>query len=221
MIREGMWPGSIPPFGYKLAPVAMVRGKTRHRLVIDEEQRSSVELIYRLTQRGDGEGPPLGVKAIVNWLNSRGYTTRQGGRWSVNKIHRLLTNPVYKGEYRFNEEPRSDEFSTSDLLQVVILPVEPIIDPDEFEEVQRLLERRSPKREGKLVSSPLLLAGTAYCQCGSALTLRTGTGNGGVYRYYGCSRAARYGTFDCPGQKIAEAVLESDSKLMPHARAVG
>jgi site-specific DNA recombinase len=173
MAREGIWPGCQPPFGYKLAPIGEVRGKVRNHLVVDEEQRTTVELIYRLAQYGDGQGAPLGIKAIVTWLNSRGYATRQGGRWSVNAVHCLLTNSVYKGEYRFNQRTRLDEFSTADLQQVVIIPAEPIIEPERFEEVQQLLERRRPKREGKLISSPLLLAGIAYCKCGSAMTLRT------------------------------------------------
>lgn len=209
MAREGIWPGCQPPFGFKLEAIGEVRGKTRNRLVIDEGQRAIVELIFGLTQYGDGQSSPLGIKAIVSWLNARGYTTRQGGRWSVNAIHSLLTNSVYKGEYRFNQRTKVDEFSTADLQQVVIIPVDPIIEPERFEEVQQLLERRSPKREGKLISSPLLLAGIAYCKCGSAMTLRTGTGNGGVYRYYGCGRASRYGTFDCTGPKVAEAVLDA------------
>ncbi len=45
---------------------------------------------------------PKGVKAVANWLNGKGYRTRQGGMWSIGTLHQLLTNPVYGGRWRFN-----------------------------------------------------------------------------------------------------------------------
>jgi site-specific DNA recombinase len=60
------------------------------------------------------------------------------------------------------------------------------------------------------MSSPLLLAGVANCTCGGALTLRTGTSkNGNIHRYYHCSRNNHYGSAECSGQNVPEAILDN------------
>ncbi|ABL00714.1 recombinase zinc beta ribbon domain-containing protein [Pelobacter propionicus] len=70
----------------------------------------------------------------------------------------------------------------------ITVSVEPIIDPELFEQVSLKLESRSPdKIPPRVVSSPTLLTGIVRCgSCGSAMTIATG--KGGRYRYYKCSR---------------------------------
>jgi hypothetical protein len=42
-------------------------------------------LIFKLYLRGDGQFGPLGTKALVSWLNERGYHRRRGSRFGVRK----------------------------------------------------------------------------------------------------------------------------------------
>ena len=97
MIEKGYWPGGTPPYGYKR--IACPENPQRSVLDVDNEERMMVEKTYSMAVFGDGNGPPMGVKSIVVWLNEHGYRTRSGSRWSVQAIHRILTHSVYYGEY--------------------------------------------------------------------------------------------------------------------------
>ena len=59
--------------------------------------------MFKLYLLGDGSSGALGVKEIVKWLNARGYRTRRGKSFGVGQIHRLLTNTVYIGRWKFNQ----------------------------------------------------------------------------------------------------------------------
>src|SRR3546814_12404680 len=66
----------------------------------------TVRLIYRLALEGDGTTGQMGVKKIVSHLNSRRIFTRDGGRWGIGQVHRILIRRTYMGEHEFN---RSEE----------------------------------------------------------------------------------------------------------------
>jgi site-specific DNA recombinase len=42
----------------------------------------------------------MGVKNIVNHLNKHRMFTRNGGRWGIGQLHRVLTRRTYIGEHR-------------------------------------------------------------------------------------------------------------------------
>jgi len=150
-----------------------------------------VRLIYRLFLEGDGTCGPLGVKKIVSYLNMHRIFTRDGGRWGVGQVHRILTRRTYAGAHEFNKRSKSKELKP--ISEVVTVPVPPIIDQITFDAVQAHLRARNPKvTPARVVSGPTLLTGICFCaDCGGAMTLRTG--KGGRYRYYTCSIKARQG----------------------------
>ena len=90
----------------------------------------------------------------------------------------------------------------------IVVNVTPIIDLATFEKVQRIRASCEPAHKpGKIVSSPLLLAGFVKCgYCGAAMTLETG--KGGEYRYYNCRRFLREGQSACQGQRVPCADFE-------------
>ncbi len=45
----------------------------------------------------------MGVKAIVSYLNERRIFTRDGGRWGIGQLHRVLTRTTYVGCHEFNK----------------------------------------------------------------------------------------------------------------------
>ena len=92
------------------------------------------------------------------------------------------------------------------------IPVPTIIEPNTFEQVQRQLQARSPKRQApRVTTGPILLTGLAVCAtCRGGMTLRTGTSKGGrVYRYYTCSNCATKGKTVCKGRSIAMQKLDT------------
>uniref|UniRef100_UPI00031C0966 recombinase family protein n=1 Tax=Bradyrhizobium sp. (strain ORS 278) TaxID=114615 RepID=UPI00031C0966 len=198
MLGKDSWNGARPPIGYRIVTSPEQRGhRTKKTLEIDPVQAETVRRIFRLAREGDGSSGPLGVKSIATHLNAAGIRTRNGGRWGVDAVHKVLTRTTYIGRHRFNtkfwktreRKPETD---------VVEMAVPPIIDPGEFEAVQALLKSRSPAMTApRVVSGPTLLTGICFCAaCGGAMTLRTG--KSGRYRYYTCCTKARQGETGCP-----------------------
>jgi site-specific DNA recombinase len=202
--RQGFWNGATCPLGYRLVEVGKRGNKVKKALAIDAVDAETVKLIYRLYLNGDGNSGALGVKEVVKRLNAEGYRTPRGNTFGVGTLHKILTNPVYIGRWRFNvRSSRTGERKPED--EVVTIPVPAIIEPDAFEQVQRQLRARSPHVVApRVTTGPILLTGLAVCAtCRGGMTLRTGTSsNGAVHRYYTCSTCARSGKTACQGRSI-------------------
>ena len=198
--RQGFWNGSLPPIGYRVVDVEQRGAKMKKKLEIDPLHADIVRLIFRLATEGDGTSGPMGVKNIVNHLNKDCMFTRNGGRWGIGQVHRILTRRTYMGEHRFNR--RSNKGVVKPEEEIVAVPVPPLIDLEIFEAVQRRLQVNNPKvTPPRVVSGPNLLTGICHCgNCGGAMTLRTG--KNGRYRYYACSIRARQGETGCKGRAI-------------------
>ena len=101
-------------------------------------QAETVRLIFRLAREGDGVSGPMGVKSITKHLNVAGIRTRDGGRWGIGAVHKVLTRTTYVGRHRFNTRFWKTRQRKSE-MEVVEMAVPPIIDAAEFEAVQTLL----------------------------------------------------------------------------------
>ena len=198
--RQGFWNGSLPPIGYRVVDAEQRGSKMKKKLEIDPLHADTVRLIFRLALEGDGTSGPMGVKAIVTHLNRNRIFTRNGGRWGIGQLHRILTRRTYMGEHQFNRRSKANEVKPEE--EVVTVPVPPLIDRETFEAIQKHLRARNPKvTPPRVVSGPTLLTGICYCgNCGGAMTLRTG--KNGRYRYYACSIKARQGETGCKGRAI-------------------
>jgi site-specific DNA recombinase len=209
--RQGFWNGATVPLGYRLVEADRRGTKVKKRLDIDPVEVDTVRLIFQLYLHGDGKSGALGVKEIVKWLNARGYRTRRGKTFSVGSLHKLLTNTIYIGRWKFNKTSSKTGERKPD-AEVVEIPVPAIIGPDVFEQVQRQLHARNPKvRPPRVTTGPILLTGLAVCAtCGGGMTLRTGTSrNGRIYRYYTCSSSATKGKTVCGGRSIGMDKLDT------------
>jgi site-specific DNA recombinase len=202
--RQGFYNGSRVPLGYTVEDVETRGHRTKKRLIIDPVEAETVRLIFKLYLEGDGTSGPLGVKEVVKTLNGRGIRTRLGARFGVGPMHKVLTNPIYVGEWRFNRR-QAKTGREKPAIEVVAVGVPPIIERQTFNEVQRTLKARNPRTTPpRVTTGPVLLTGLAHCaSCGSAMTMRTGTSKTGkIYRYYSCSGAARMGKTACNGRSI-------------------
>ena len=204
--RQGFWNGSLPPIGYRTVAAEQRGAKVKKKIEIDPLHADTVRLIYRLALEGDGTTGQMGVKNIVSYLNKRRIFTRDGGRWGIGQVHRILTRRTYMGEHEFNKRTKTKELKP--VSEIVIVPVPPIIDPETFDAIQKLLKARNPKvMPSRVISGPTMLTGLIHCaKCGGAMTIRTG--KGGRYRYYACSMKARQGPTACEGMAVPMEKLD-------------
>ncbi|WP_279482792.1 recombinase family protein [Aureimonas sp. SK2] len=209
---QGFWNGATPPLGYNAVEAERRGAKIKKRLAIDEVEAETVRLIFRLYLEGDSATgtPPLGIKEVVKWLNSRGFVTKRGGTFGVGAMHHILTNTAYVGRWHYNVrnkatgERRSDE-------EIVTIDVPRILEDATFEAVQVKLVANNPRVSPvRIASGPILLTGLATCaHCGGGMTQRTGTSRSGkVYAYYTCASRAQRGPTVCRGNSIPMAHLD-------------
>ena len=205
--RQGFWNGSLPPIGYRVVAAEQRGAKVKKKLEVDPLHADTVRLIYRLALEGDGTSGPMGVKNIVSHLNGRRIFTRDGGRWGIGQVHRILTRTTYIGRHEFNKRSKSKELKP--VGEIVPVEVPRLIDQATFDAVQAHLRSRNPKvTPARIVSGPTLLTGICFCsKCAGALTLRTGKSN--RYRYYTCSTKARQGETGCTGRSIPMEKLDT------------
>ncbi|WP_374251586.1 recombinase family protein [Xanthobacter sp.] len=204
--RQGFWNGALPPIGYRIIAAETRGAKVKKKLEIDPLHADTIRLIFRLALDGNNGSGPMGVKAIVTHLNARRIFTRDGGRWGIGQVHRILTRRTYIGEHEFNKRTKAKELKPQS--EVVVVEVPPLIDRETFDTVQARLKARNPKvMPARVVSGPTLLTGICYCaKCGGAMTIRTG--KSGRYRYYACSIKARQGETGCEGRSIPMEKLD-------------
>lgn len=204
--RQGFWNGSLPPIGYRIIAAEQRGAKVKKKLEIDPLHADTVRLAFKLALEGDGTTGPMGVKTITKHLNERRIFTRDGGRWGIGTVHRLLTRPTYAGRHEFNKRGKNKELKPAE--EVIAVEVPAIIDQATFDAVQAHLKARSPKvAHPQVVGGPTLLTGLIHCgKCGGAMTIRTG--KGGRYRYYTCSMKARQGATACEGTTVAMERLD-------------
>src|ERR1700756_981619 len=101
--RHGFWNGATPPLGYGVIEAEKRGAKIKKNLEVDPVEAETVRLIFKLYLLGDGSSGALGVKEIVKWLNARGYRSRRDKSFGVGQLHKLLTNTVYIGRWKFNQ----------------------------------------------------------------------------------------------------------------------
>ena len=197
--EAGFWNGAKPPYGYKTAVAAVLRNKEKKVLAESEEEAPVVRLIFRLYREGDGSGP-MGIKKIVAYLNSHGYSYR-GKPFYTSAVEKILKGEVYTGTFWYNtidsrtRKPRPE----SEHIRVKV----PIIIPMEtWLATQLALRHNRPNvRAPRLTSGPTLLSGIAICDlCKGGMQLRTG--KSGAYRYLTCANKANKGALSCQGQSV-------------------
>jgi site-specific DNA recombinase len=205
--RQGYWNGGPTPFGYK-AVAAETKGDTvKKKLVIDPTEAEIVKEIFRLHKEGDGVQGPMGIRSIIDHLNSKGITYRKGRLFSSSVVHAILTRTAYKGVHHFNRKD-SRTRTIKDRSEWIPFESPVIIPPAQFDATQAKLKKRrptvTPPRE---TTSPTLLTGLAKCASGSGMTLRTG--KGGRYRYYACHKHMNKGGCDCSRKSIPMDQLDT------------
>ena len=164
--REGAMVGGYAPYGYRF-----IRRTEDHRarLEIDEYQAVVVRRMYQWLLEDKKS-----LRQIAKLLTEGGVPTARGARqWQPMAVYRMLTNPAYKGQYRYRHSQQEE----------VHIPV-PLIISDEMWSAARtqLVENAKYSRRNNS-KNKYLLRGLIKCpRCGGSYTGHTQPG----YRSYRC-----------------------------------
>lgn len=193
--NNGQWNGGRIPYGY------IYNGETFERHPVESE---IVERIY--TEYSSAHS----VIYVVKSLNASGIRTRNGNEWSPPSVHKILTNPFYIGDYRYNVHGQDGKKDKSEYIVTHDHHI-PLVHPSRFEYVQNTLKNNSKESnlKGKTYtrSNVHIFAGKLYCDtCGSMLsaTLDRRRADGWRPSMYACgSRRKR----TCNSKYISDVTL--------------
>ena len=215
--RAGRYIAAFALFGYQKDPA------DSGHLVIDPAAAAVVRRVFALYLAGSG------AARIARLLNQEGmpapseYRRRQaagpagdsrpgGAVWGKAAVYRMLTNRTYAGDLEQGRHQRVSYKSKQTVWlprdQWIVVPHthEPIIDPEQFAQVQRLLARRARSGGGGQVNP---LAGRVVCGlCGGGMEQTCSgsapRGGQGPRRYFRC-RMSQRDPRRCPGQPYIPA----------------
>lgn len=181
-VDNGLKIVSVPMYGYTF--------DEDHNLIVQPEEAKWVKRIFDRYLEG------IGSTNIAKELNDMGIRRSQGALWDQHKVMLTLHNYHYIGQVHWKaaDVPESERIIRQG-------EHEPIIEPEQFDQVQRILHRRS---EGLMSrnSYEYVFSGIVKCsKCGSTYkgkyTKRNlKNGEEALWRSYECSNNARYGTCD-------------------------
>lgn len=192
-VKEGKSFG-VYPYGYK--------SDENGFLVVDEEEKEIVELIYELSLSGKG------TRSIAEYLNDKNIPTRYNKigtgtltvkdrytkketviekkkiKWSGNSVRGIIINTIYKGDRKWQGE---------------IFKAPPIFDPVYWKKVNVNL-KNNRNNTGKKVEHKYLLKGILECgKCGRNMYGRTRVSK--KDHYYMCS-SKRFKDLNCGNRSI-------------------
>ncbi|MCK5798830.1 MAG: recombinase family protein [Deltaproteobacteria bacterium] len=207
-VRQGYFPGSKPPYGFRIRKVEAKPGLTRSVLGPDEHEAAIVRELFQLYVA------KRGAKTVARALNQQGSWYRKDKEWSKDLVLKVLEEPAVAGTYwwgKYDAKTRRKK----DQSEWLPLSVEPIVEARLYELARRLRSQRDPGRSpGRAASPEMLLRGLVRCaQCGSSYTLESSgkraKGEVYKYRYYNCRRTCRIGKEACSGRRIPTAKLDA------------
>lgn len=164
LTKEGIYLGSIPPYGYELIESEELftkLGKKRKILKIYDKEANIVKEIFDLMYYEN-----YGIRRIAKHLNRKGILKRNGRKWDESNVSMLVRNPVYKGYVSFGKGNRKkNRTSRMNRRKDWILADKPnkdiiIIDEKIYDAVNQMMDERTPCNS---LDNIRLLAGVAKC----------------------------------------------------------
>jgi len=187
--RRSEWRGG-PPIGYKV-------DKFTKKLAPDPETSHIPQLIFDLYVN-----KRLGTFKVAEYLNERGFRTKNGNRWSREAVGKVLRNPAYIGQAMYGARLNRLQRERDE-----IFGHKPLIKQELFDDAQARLSAKgsadSPRQTQQLLTGILRCGG-----CGEPMVCQERTGGGRTYRYYICMTYQQYGRTACPQAGVNANVLE-------------
>ena len=182
-LRRGEWP-SKAPLGY------VNNQKTRN--IEPHEIRAKI-IVRAFEEFSEGK---YTLESLGKRLAEFGLESKNRTPLAKATIQRMLTNVAYIGLIKHGNEIYESNY-------------QPILSRQLFEAVQRKLkERARPRHSNKRHDFPFV--GLLHCgECGGMITAQFAKGNGGIYRYYRCTK--KFGSCSQPyiGENQLAKQLES------------
>jgi site-specific DNA recombinase len=169
-------------------------------LAIVEEHAEAVRKAFRMYADGDF------LSIVADRLNTLGYRTRKGGKFSKQTIDNILRNAAYIGKIQHGHFP--------DQLIDGLHP--PIISEALWGSVQARFENRLPTSQKMKVNPDFLLTNILRCpKCSGPMKGSFHRGKSGKrYPYYSC-RLGTCGAKAIPRDKMHQEFLDSLGALAP------
>ena len=187
--REGALVGGHAPFGY----LWIKRNESsRARLEISDYQAAIIRRMYRLLVDDQ-----LSTRAIAWKLTQDGAATAMGAaQWQPTAVFRMLTNPAYKGSYRYRQSGQEE----------ILIPVPSLVDEATWQAAQSQLVANSQYSSRNNQRHQYLLRGLVRCpRCDGTYTGYTRNN----YSGYRCNRA-HWGS-SSTGQKCSPGAISAES----------
>ena len=171
-VRRGGTNG-VAPLGY-LNHVERVRGVEVRTVVHDPERADHIVWLYEEYATGEWS-----ISSLRDALEERGFksrTTRKivGKPISTAQLHRILTNPYYKGQILY----KGALFDGAH---------EPLVDDVQWQQVQDVLANRRIAGDRAWRHTHYLKAALRCARCGGRVGYATAKGHGGEYDYFFCN----------------------------------
>lgn len=176
---QGKVNGTPTPLGYD-------KTEDKH-LIINEREARIVRTIFDLYIKGHS------IPSICSHLDSKGYLSKHGSKFSYAVVRRILSNEKYIGTMRWNDI-------------VIENAIPSIISKEIFYKVQHEKGHRIKKKGAR--SEFYNLCGKLYCgKCGGHYTGNTATSHTGTkHHYYSCTNRRKHKS--CTGKNIKRDILE-------------
>lgn len=201
---------AYPPLGYVKNP------ENHGRFIIDEETRWIIEKIFNYASEGMGAGRI--TKALIteqiptpSWFNFKRDGTfahiyenqpeEKKYMWTLAQVKKILKDETYIGNsihnrqttksFKCKQKVRKPE---SEWLRIENTH-EPIIDREQFFQVQEMIKSRRREQKDKTVQ---VFAGLVKCaDCGWSMRFGTNKANKNPYSFFSCSRYGQMGKIFC------------------------
>ncbi len=167
------------PIGYRNVGVRDEFGREVRTVEIDEERAPLVRWAFQVFASGDWTTSQLHHELVARGLTTAASPRRPSRPIGKSSVHRMLTNPYYKGSVRYQG--------------VTYAGVHEAIVPNEvWDQVQTVLGTHRSAADATQVHEHYL-KGTVFCgQCGSRLLVcNAKSSQGTIYPYFVC--ASRHG----------------------------
>jgi len=161
-LRRGEYPGH--------APIGYINNLKTRNIEPDDIKSKIIKKAFEEFSQGMHT-----LESLRKRLSFWGVVSRNGTMLSKSSVKKMLTNPVYIGIISRSGQLYNGSFAS-------------IVSKATFEAVQKILDERSRPRRSK-ASHNFPFTGLLKCgECGASITAQFAKGNGGIYRYYRCTK---------------------------------
>jgi len=202
MVKEGLFVGGTPPYGYKLCKLGRInkRGHEVHDVLIEACEADVVRKVFTMYCNGE-----MGTYQIAKHLSNLGIKSRTGTPWRSSSIANMLKNTSYVGIRKFGDV-KSD-----------IFPHLQIIDNETFALARRQAEKNKqikPSKSRMEYKSTVLFTGLVYCMhCGKKMAVERKKKYKKIFNIKTPYYSLKYSCINrsenpcCDGQRIYSAMI--------------